>query len=158
MSSDLTAEDIVEELLYRTSKALKSDDSKGVETCFVIPQYMETLLGSRLIESEEALLQVFASVRKYFKENCVTDVVRTVVSAEFLDADTVGATHVSRLIQRDGELFRSPYPVYSIIRRVDSGWKVASTSYAILDAPEHNKALNPAMDIDTAAFGDKPKK
>ncbi len=145
MSSDLTAEDIAEELLYRTSRSLTSDDLTSVADCFILPQYIETQLGSRLIETEDAVRQVFSSVRKYFVENDVTDIVRTVISAEFLSPDTVGSTHVSRLMRGDGGLFRAPYPVYSIIRRVDGDWKIASSSYAILDAPEHNKALNPEL-------------
>lgn len=145
MSSDLTAEDIADELLYRTGKPFKSDDYAEVADCFILPQYLETLIGSRLIESKDAVLQVFASVRQYYKENGVCDVVRTVVSAEFFAPDILGSTHVSRLMRANGELFRAPYPVYSIIRRVGEDWKIASTSYAILDAPEHNRALHPEL-------------
>ena len=141
MSSDVTAEDIAEELLYRTSNLLVADDAFKIAECFVLPQYLETVWGSRLIESEEEVLQVISQVRQYYLENNVSDLVRTVVSANFLDSDTVGSTHVSRLMRENGELFRAPFPVYSILRRVGDGWKIASTSYAILDAPEHNRAL-----------------
>lgn len=146
MDSDLTAEGIAEDLLYRTGNTLFATDIGKIADCFIVPQYMETLLGSRLIESKEAVEQVILSVRQYLVENGVVDPVRTVVSAEFLDSDTVGSTHVSRLMRADGELFRAPYPVYSIIRRVgQDDWKIASTSYVILDAPEHNRALNPNL-------------
>ncbi|MEO9823691.1 MAG: hypothetical protein ABJF50_04635 [Paracoccaceae bacterium] len=145
MDSDLTAEDIAEELLYRTGNTLVANDIGKIADCFIVPQYMETLLGSRLIESKEAVEQVIISIRQYLTDNDLVDPVRTVVSAEFLDGDTVGSTHVSRLIRTDGELFRAPYPVYSIIRRVGDDWKIASSSYAILDAPDHNRALNPNL-------------
>ena len=141
MSRDLTAEDIAEELLYQTGKLLASDDPAGIEACFTLPVYLETQLGNRLIESKKNLWQTHMSVRQYYKDNEISDVVRTVISAEFIDAETVGSTHVSRLM-RDGDLFRAPYPVYSIIRQVEGEWKIASSAYAILDAPEHNMALN----------------
>lgn len=148
MDSDLTAEDIAEELLYRTGNTLVANDIGKIADCFIVPQYVETLLGSRLIESKEALEHVIVSVRQYLNDNGLVDPVRTVVSAEFIDDETVGATHVSRLMRADGELFRAPYPVYSIIRRVGDDWKIASSSYAILDAPEHNRALNPVLQQD----------
>ena len=141
MSSDVTAEDIAEELLYRTGKTLEVDDLTEIARCFVLPQYLETLSGNTLIKTEEEVVQLLSQVRQYYLENKVSDSVRTVVSANFLDPDTIGSTHVTRLMREDGELFRAPFPVYSILRRVAGEWKIASCSYAILDAPDHNEAL-----------------
>lgn len=148
MPSDATAEDIADDLLFRTGRAFDFDDPVDVSDCFILPQYVETQLGSRLIESEEEVRNSFASVRKYYLDNDVADVVRTVVSAEFLDPDTIGSTHVSRLLRPGGVLFRAPFPTYSIIRRTKKGWKIASCSYAILDAPDHNRALYPDLTKD----------
>ena len=117
MSSDVTADDIAEELLYRTGNTLVAEDLGQVAQCFFVPQYIDTLLGSRLIETYESVVEALESVRQYYRKNGVVDVVRTVVTAEFLDADTIGSTHVSRLIRSEGELFRAPYPAYSILRR-----------------------------------------
>lgn len=135
------AEEIADDLLYRTGQGLKNGNFEEFYECFEIPQVMETLEGEILMRTEDDVRASFESVRAYFKDNDVKDVVRTVVSAEFLDEETIGATHVSRLMQTGGKLFRNPYPVYSIIKHLDGGWKIMTNTYAILDGREHNLAL-----------------
>lgn len=141
--SDGHAEDIAEDLLYRTGLAHTTGDMKAAAECFELPQLMETSSGRMLIETEDEVIRVFKNVRRYLAENDVSDIVRTVVSAEFLDPNLIGSTHVSRLMKSDGTLFRAPYPTYSILRRTGGEWRIVSSTYAILDAPEHNSALSP---------------
>ncbi len=135
------AEDIAEDLLYRTGKSLQNGDFEAFFECFEIPQVMETLEGEILMRTKEDVRATYDSVRAYFDDNNVKDVVRTVVSAEFLDDETIGTTHVSRLMQANGQLFRNPYPVYSILKHIDDAWKIMTNTYAILDGREHNLAL-----------------
>lgn len=135
------AEEIAEELLYQTGQAMKVGDFDAFFTCFVIPQVMETLEGDMLITTMEGMREIFESVRQYYKDNNVRDVVRTIVSAKFLDDETIGSTHVSQLLGVDGSPFRNPYPVYSVIKCLGGVWKIVSNSSAILDAPQHNDAL-----------------
>ena len=142
MTIDLRAEEIAEDLLYRTSKALISNCCDRVGACFEYPQVLETIAGKLLVESEDDIFKMYARVRSYFEANGVRDIVRTVVSAEFLSPTMVGSTHVSQLLLEDGTPFRAPYPSYSILRESGGVWRVASTMSAILDAPEHNVALS----------------
>lgn len=142
MKNDLRAEDIAEDLLYITGQALFGRATQAVEACFDIPQMLETQSGKRLIESAEDIRKVFEDVRAYFSRNGITDIVRTVVSAEFLAPTMIGATHVSQLMLPDGTPFRAPYPTYSILRLNCGKWRIASSIYAIIDCPEHASALS----------------
>ncbi len=135
------AEDIADDLLYRTGQAMHHGNQQRFSGCFAWPQIVETSDGVRVFETEEEFRTVFAGVKRYYTENNVTDVVRTVVSAEFLGRDTVGAMYVTRLMRPGQALFRDPYPMYSILRRNAGLWKIVSSAYAILDSNEHNKAL-----------------
>jgi hypothetical protein len=135
------AVDIAEDLLFRTGKSLQSGDFEDFFTCFDIPQVMETLEGEILLRSKADVQSVFESVRSYYIDNNISDLVRTVVSAEFIDEETVGTTHVSRLMQPGGVLFRKPYAGYSIIKHLDGKWKIVTNTYAILDGRDHNLAL-----------------
>ena len=138
---NLRAEDIAEELLHRTGRVYASKDASLAAGCFLLPQTIETSAGKCLLETEDNVRQVFENVMDYYAKNDVTEIVRTVVKAEFLDDNTVGATHVSRLMLSDGSCFRKPYPTYSILRKTQGGWKLSSSAYAILDSDAHNDAL-----------------
>jgi len=141
MSSSGHAEDIADDLLFQTGKALTSGDPHWLKNCFEVPFIMETQEGTRLIEAEAEILSIFDCVQRYYKKNDVVDIIRTVVSAEFIDTRTIGATSVTRLMQSGGRQFRNPFPLYSTISNASGSWKLVSSTYAILDAPEHNKAL-----------------
>ena len=154
MDKERIADEIADDLLYRTGRAITSGDLEWADGCFQLPQFMETVDGSQLIETEEGVRQVIRNVRAYYAANGVTDVVRTVISAEFVDPNTIGSTHVARLMKAGGKAFRAPYPVYSIIRKIGDDWKIVSTSYAILDAPDHNRALR-ARPSDTLSTQDE---
>ncbi|NJN06068.1 MAG: hypothetical protein HC814_06480 [Rhodobacteraceae bacterium] len=40
------------------------------------------------------------------------------------------------------QFVQKPFPAFSTIAFMDDSWKVTTCSYAIDDAPEHNRALN----------------
>jgi len=136
-----TAEDIAEEILYLTGKAILEHDDDVFISCVALPLLMETVNGQRVFISEDEVRHCLLGVRQHMKECDLVDFARTVVSAKFLDANTIGSTHVSQMLHRDGRSVRSPFPVYSVIRRFEASWKMISCIYAILDSPEHNEAL-----------------
>lgn len=142
MSQDCAAEEIADELLFKTGKALISGDFDSFRGCFGLPHLIETEGGRRLLKTEDDLREVFEDVRRYYEADGITDVARTVVEARFLNADTIGSTHVTRLLKPDGPILRNPFPVYSVIRRHGHlDWRIMTSVYAILDCPAHNAAL-----------------
>ncbi len=145
MTSDLLAEEIAEDLLYKTGKALLDGSIDDVGRYFEVPQIMETLAGKRLVETEDDIRQVLARMLDYFAAHGITDVVRAVISSEFLSPDLIGSTHVSQLMRIDGTPFRAPYPTYSVIRKSQGRWRISSSIYAIVDSPDHIAALYGAV-------------
>lgn len=139
---DSTAEEIADDLLYRTGQGLKRNDFQMMRRCFDIPNMIETTQGKRMIKTEQEFFKTFEDMRNYYKANCVVDVARIIISSEFLDSQTIGSTHASRLILQDGTLFLKPYPVYSIIKFLHGNWKIVSSIYAILDSPQLNVILH----------------
>lgn len=138
-----SARDVSEYLLARTGQAYATGDFDLFAACFVLPQWMETFEGRRLIATTEDLRQLFDGVRAHFDRLGVTDLVRHCIAAEFRDPDTVEATHESRLLAGN-RLVQQPYPCFSVLKRTDAGWQVAGGQYAIPDALAHSAALTGA--------------
>lgn len=142
MTSMQTAQDISIDLLERTGAGLMSGDVSGFLSCFHVPCFVETFDGKRLLNSKLDIEDVYNSVRDYYRAHNVTDLIRECISAEFKTHETIYNTHITRLMRDDEVLFRRPFPVFSILRLLDDGWKITYSQYAIEDAPKHNKALS----------------
>jgi len=141
MCSAAYADEIADDLLFRTGRAVITNDAKSLIACFEFPFIIGTQDGTRMIEAQDGLLQILERLRRYYSDNNVVDVVRTVVSAKFENPNSIGTTSVARLIQPAGKQFRAPYPIYSTLSNQSGSWKIVSCTYAILDSPDHNKAL-----------------
>ena len=94
MILDLAAETIAEEVLYITGKAILEEDDDMFITSCALPHLMETSKGRHIITTEAELSDTLSSVRLYMKRNDIVDLVRTVVSARFIDADTIESTRI----------------------------------------------------------------
>ncbi len=139
---DLDAEEIADDLLFRTGKALLQGRFDGIETCFRLPLSIETLEGVRIVRTPSDVRSVFQAVRGYFGANDVTNVARAVLDARYVGKKTIESVHVSRLMLADGQSFRAPYPVFSLIKQCsDASWRIAHCNYAITDSRVHNEAL-----------------
>ncbi len=144
MSLDCAAEDIAEHVLFETGKSLFSGDFDHFAAYFCFPNVIETADSRTVIRDPKALRVVFDDMRCYYRQMQVIDMVRAVVDAQFLDSDTVAATHVTSMVHADGVSRRNPYPIYSVLRRHDPlEWKFQSSLYVILDCETHNAMLSP---------------
>ncbi|WP_227271729.1 hypothetical protein [Roseobacter weihaiensis] len=101
---------------------------------------METFDGHRTINTVEELRQVFQAVLAHYDRCGVTDMARHCVEARFKDANTVAATHETRLISRN-VITQAPFAVFSILKFNGECWQVSHSSYAIGDRADHNSAL-----------------
>jgi len=135
------AEEIADYLLHRTGRGLMTGEFDVFAACFELPQVLETTEGTRLVKDRDDLRRIFDSMRQFFREREVTDLVRSVVSSRFQGPNKVESIHVSRLLKAGGETYRAPYPVYSVLQRRPDGWKITFSHYVILDSRTHNGAL-----------------
>ncbi|KNG92262.1 hypothetical protein [Pseudaestuariivita atlantica] len=108
--------------------------------CFHVPHETETPDGTVRIESHSELRALFNAVVGHFNACGATRLERTCIAAEYLNADLLAATHISRLLQGD-KLLQRPYRCFTIIKRFPDGWKIAHGSYVISDSPSHNAAI-----------------
>lgn len=145
MSLDCAAEEIADELLFETGRALTLGDFDRFAACFGLPHVIETPGTRTVIPDLDSLHTTFDDLRRYYHDTQVIDVVRTVVKARFLNADMVTSTHVASLVHADGGAWRKLYPVHSVIRRQgDLDWRIMSSVYVIDDCAAHSAVLTPA--------------
>ena len=141
-----TALGVAEYLLDCSGQAMRDGDFERFLTCFQIPHKIDTFDGSKILRNREEFLQTFQEVRKYQQNNHVTDVVRRVVSARFVDPETVHTTHETRMLC-GSFMLQDSYLTYSEARKINGAWKLTFSQYAIPDAPNLNSALTSAEDL-----------
>lgn len=143
MSTDpKLAKEIAEDLLHRTGDALISGDFEAFIDCFHLPHSVLTANGENKLETAADAERVFKSVREFHKRAGVTEMVRNSIAAEFCDPDTINATHETRLLSQN-RFVEEPYPVFSVLRKIDGKWVGVSSEYAI---PPAAKTLSTALD------------
>ena len=146
--TDPAAEEIADELLHMTGSAITAGNFDFYKVHFQLPLVLESGDVEQLIRNEDDLRTVFETVQAHLKATSVADLVRTVVSAEFLSADVVGATYVTKTIKVDGTLVGQPFPSYAVIARRGTTWKYARCCIVIAESSKHrdvfNKILEPA--------------
>ncbi len=96
---------------------------------FALPQRIGTFDGSRVLTTRTELRDTFEAVRAHYKRLNVTDMARHCADAIFVDDRTIQSTHVSRLLSGP-LLVQEAYPVLSILRKTDAGWRIVSSQYA----------------------------
>ena len=135
-----TAKEVSEHLLEVTGTAFMSGDFELFLSCFHLPYELETFEGHRTIKDVNDLKEVYLAVRAHYARNGVSQMYRHCVEARFRDSDTVIATHETRLLSGN-VITQAPFAVYSELRFTGGKWVIVSSSYAIGDRDDHNKAL-----------------
>ena len=131
---------ISQDLLDRSGQAYLSGDFDAFAACFALPHRITTFEGTVIVPDLDGLHDIFQSMRDYFADNRLTDIVRPCIDAAFVDDDTIAAAHESRYLSGD-RLIQRPAVCLSTIRRLDGVWRVAEGQYAIQDADSHVRAL-----------------
>lgn len=142
MPSKLSAQTIANDLLTQTGNAMQSGDFDAFSACFSRPLVVETFEGKRLLQTQKDVEHVFQAVRDFRAAHAIVDVVRENVAAEFMDFETIAATHVSRMLQAGDILFGRPYPAYSVIKNFGGNWRIHYCQYAVDDPTQLNRALS----------------
>jgi hypothetical protein len=131
---------LADTLLRRTGHALATGDFARFQPCFHLPQWIETPLGRRLIETAEDMRRAFDAVRAHFRDSGITLLDRRVVRGARLAPDLIEAVHRTRLTHACGAA-RAPFEVVVHYRRVSGIWRIAGNRYDFCDAPAHTAAL-----------------
>lgn len=128
--AQITASDIAKAILEITGDALMSGDFDAFAAVFHAPQVMATMAGQIHMETVEDMRRAFDEMHHYFKAMGVTELVRACVAAEYKSTTRIESTHVSELL-KNGKRINDPYPVFSVISKVDGTWKVTGSEYAL---------------------------
>jgi hypothetical protein len=126
----IAAVDIASAILEITGEALMSGDFDAFLGVFHVPQHMATMAGPIFMETEADMRRAFDQMHAHFSNTGVTDLVREVVAAQYISPTRISSTHVSEMI-RNGQRLNDPYPVFSIIEKIDATWKVTGSEYAL---------------------------
>jgi len=140
MSSSEEALAIHNALLEKSCRSLFSSDFNTYQSCFFLPQEIETFEGSRWLLETSDLREIFDGMREKFKESGITDMVRRSVVAEFTGPTTIEATHETRLLAKN-QIIAGPYPSFSILQKIDDLWQVSHSQYAVGDENGQSTAL-----------------
>jgi hypothetical protein len=135
---EFAASDIAEALLEITGEALLSGDFDAFAAVFHVPQVMATMAGPIHMETLDDMRRAFDEMHQHFKAVGVTQMVRTCVAAAYETPTRIQSTHVSDLLH-NGKRLNEPYPVFSVIERIDGNWKVTGGEYAL--EPSNGQAL-----------------
>ena len=142
LSTKEIAEDIAEDLLFRSGRALLAGKEDDFVACFWVPTVIETIEGVTHIQTVSEFRNMYRNVYHNLKRSGVTNLARTIVSAKFIDRNIIGTTHVAVRLGLSGEQVGTPYPVYSTLKQLKSEWRIESCIYAVLNDPRMNRALS----------------
>jgi len=144
--SQEAARKIAEKLIYRTADALVSGDFDTYQACFDFPTTLESFEGNRAVNTLEDLEKVFIGVRQFLFVNNVTSLERKFIEAEFAQSDTIHTLHETYALN-GCTLVKEPFPIFSVLRHVDGGWKVTRSCYALLESNELGRVLVPETSL-----------
>lgn len=130
VESQFAASDIAEALLDITGNALMSDDFDAFAAVFHVPQVMATMAGTVHMETLDDMRRAFDGMHEHLTAIGVTEMFRTCAAAEFKSPTRIESTHVTELL-RDGKRLNEPYPVFSVLEKIDGNWKVTGSEYAL---------------------------
>lgn len=134
-SEEKTAYQIGYDLLIRTRDSLLKGDFGAFSGAFFLPYMHITVEGCAILDSLEDLRCVFDRVYANYRRLEVDDIVRPLLSAEFLDANRIDSTAACYIYSRR-KLVNPPYYIRSELIRSDGHWQIASSNYAIALGPD----------------------
>ncbi|MEY1556497.1 hypothetical protein AB3Y40_12770 [Yoonia sp. R2331] len=146
-----TAKEVSEHLLHITAQALMARDFEAFADCFNLPQQMTTANSRIIVRNRDDLEQTFHSLCDHFESKGVTRLYRECVAALFQGPDRVEATHVSYVL-KDGEDVVPPYPVFSVLERINGRWVITSSDYDLDDHDGQAQAMHAVETSDPEAM------
>ncbi|MDX8348206.1 hypothetical protein SLH49_09420 [Cognatiyoonia sp. IB215446] len=137
-----TAKEISEHLLNVTANALMQHDFESFASAFGLPQTMTTAESEIRLLTRDDLRTAFEQMCECFQSMGVTELRRVCEAAAFCGPDRVEATHTSYVLAHGNDVV-PPYPVFSVLERLQGQWKITSSDYALAADQPQAQALDP---------------
>ncbi|MDX8351150.1 hypothetical protein [Cognatiyoonia sp. IB215182] len=137
-----TAKEISEHLLKVTADALMQHDFESFASAFGLPQTMTTIESEIRLLTRDDLRMAFEQMCDCFQSMGMTELRRVCEAAAFCGPDRVEATHTSHVLAHGKDIV-PPYPVFSVLERLDGQWKITGSDYALAGDQPQAKALDP---------------
>ena len=151
-----TAYEIGYALLDKTKRAYFEDDFALFASAFMLPHEHVTLQGWAVLETEEDLRVLFERMRAEFQRLKVDDIVRPLVSAEFVTPFKILATAESHIFSGKKRV-AEPFAVQSTLLRCGMDWRIATANYCVpLRTQNLSGALMPDAFPSEIASGRRP--
>ncbi|QUJ75468.1 hypothetical protein KDD17_10835 [Sulfitobacter albidus] len=121
---------IYQDLLDRISDSYKRRDFSAFAQMVAVPHAVRSFGPTAWIEDRTQLRALFDDICTHQAANAITDYDRHCLAARFTAEDTIDGTHETRML-RGAQIAQDPYPVRSVLRRINGVWWVTESDNAI---------------------------
>ncbi len=114
---------------------METGDFEAFAACFDLPTTTQTFEGERTFATTGELRAMFDEVCRAYARMGNPQRIRHCVEARLRDPETIESTHETRELKH-GTFLRQPYPVFSVLKKIDGAWRIKSSQYALTEHPE----------------------
>lgn len=122
--------EIYQEWLDTSSAALMDGDASGFVAGISLPFVMRTVAGATVLETEADLLHDAGNVIEALRSQNVTDFIRLVKQAHYLDEDTIEGWHTTYALRHATNVV-PPFGSRVILRQIDGAWLMTEADYEL---------------------------
>ncbi len=140
-TSDAKAQAIYQHLLDKIAETYFAGDFDGFARMIHVPHRIEYFAKAVVLKTRDDLRRLFDDICNHNTQNGITNIIRTCLAAQFLSKDEILGMHETRMIMTN-QVMLSPYPVKSVLRRIDGAWWVCESDNAL----EPDEGLGQVLD------------
>ena len=129
-----TAFEAAEFLLDVTGEAQRSGDFEAYAMRFALPNVVVSPQGSQTLGTRADLRRVFDGVRTVMADKGDAEMVRSVISAQFIGTTELLANHISCWMV-DGVRIAAPYTCSGTAQLIHGRWQIVRSSYLVKTIP-----------------------
>lgn len=129
-TAEHSAKRIAQGILDATGDALSTGDFAQFAKNFHLPHIMTTQERKITVTDLAHLQRMFDAMRTKLAAGQVTELIRFIEAASFRSSTQIASTHVTHMVRANGQI-DEPYPVFSILEKIDGVWKGVSSDYAV---------------------------
>ena len=129
-TSDARALEIYQQLLDRITLAYETSDFEDYARMLRVPHDVSSFGPDIRLETRDDLQRLFNNMCNKFREQGITNYIRTCLAATFDGPDAIIGAHETRLMSGT-HVVEQPYPVKSVLRKIDGNWMVCESDNAV---------------------------